>query len=200
MKYVVLGLMTLVLAGCGWMYEIGAKEPDSDFDISEAGMKVTGLEFVNQDGETQHTSDLDGDYWIANMIFTNCPEICPIMSPNMQNLQATAIDEGIPLQFVSFSVDPERDSYEVLKKYGTNLGVDYNTWTFATGYEQETIEQFSLDAFKSPVQMSEDGTDFIHTTRFFMVDPEGNVIRKYDGLEVNQEEFVKDIKNVIDSE
>ncbi|TSB46281.1 SCO family protein [Alkalicoccobacillus porphyridii] len=160
-------------------------------------MEVTELEFLNQEGEEQQTNDFEGGYWLANMVFTSCPEICPIMSPNMQNLQATAIDEGIPLQFVSFTVDPETDSPELLKQYGTNLGVDYNSWTFATGYEQEEIETFSLETFKSPVQKVEDGSDILHVTAFFLVDDEGTIIRKYDGLETDQTAIVQDLKDTI---
>ncbi|MDQ0207938.1 SCO family protein [Alkalicoccobacillus murimartini] len=199
MKYMVLSCMVLLLTGCSWMYALGGDEK-SDFDISEAGMQITSLEFLNQEGETQQIDEFTGDYWLANMIFTHCPEICPIMSPNMQNLQATAIEEGIPLQIVSFSVDPERDTPEILKQYGSNLGVDYESWTFATGYEQDEIETFSVESFKSPVQKLEDGSDILHNTSFFLVDPEGLIIRKYDGLEVDQEEIVKDLKEAVETE
>jgi protein SCO1/2 len=55
-----------------------------------------------------------------------------------------------------------------------------------------------MDAFKSPVQYDEAADDFLHSTSFFLVDPEGQVIRKYDGLQSNQEPFIKDLKETVE--
>ncbi|MEN0644215.1 SCO family protein [Alkalicoccobacillus gibsonii] len=199
MKYGLLGFLVLLLTGCSWVYEIGAKETNSTYDISEAGMEVTNLEFTNQEGETTQVSDFEGDYWLANMIFTNCSTVCPLLSPNLQNLQAATIEEGLPIKVISFTVDPNQDNPELLKQYGRNLGVDFDTWTFATGYEEEEIVQFSLDSFKSRLEKAEDGSDILHTTAFFLVDPEGNIIRKYDGLETDQEEYIEDLAQAIET-
>lgn len=193
------GCLLFILSGCSWMYAIGGEE-ESNFDISESGMQVTDLAFVNQEGEAMQTSDFDGQYWLASMIFTSCPEICPVMSPNMQSLQATAIEEDLPIHFVSFTVDPDRDSPELLKQYGSNLGVDYDSWTFTTGYEFEEIQEFSLETFKAPLEKVDDGADFIHNTSFFLINNEGEIIRKYDGLELNQTDIVKDMKSAVETE
>lgn len=90
------------------------------------------------------------------------------MTSNMTKLQQQLKDEGIKdVEFVSFSVDPEIDKPDVLKKYGDQFNVDYGNWHFLTGYGQEEIEQFALDNFKTIVKKPEAEDQVIHGTSFF---------------------------------
>src|SRR5690625_2028868 len=131
------------------------------------------------------------------MIFTFCPSVCPIMTPNMQRLQATMEEKGIPLSFVSFTVDPERDTPEHLRKYGENVNANLESWHFLTGYTVDEIANFSEEAFMSIVQEIEDSDDIMHATSFFLIDPEGNVIRKYDGLASEQTDIIDDLVKTV---
>lgn len=185
-------LFVLFLGGCGWLYQVGGGS-SSEFDISAAEMEVPSFEFTNQNGQAYGTKQLAGQYWLANMIFTYCPSVCPTMTPNMQRLQTAMQEDGIEMSFISFTVDPERDTPEHLLKYGTNVGADLKSWHFLTGYTQEEIAQFAEKGFKTLVQDVEDGEDIMHSTSFFLVDPEGNVVRKYDGLQANQELIIEDL-------
>ncbi|MET3507754.1 SCO family protein [Halalkalibacter oceani] len=190
--------LVVVLSGCGWMYELGGGG-SSDFDIAEAGLAVPEFNFVDQDGEPYGTEQLTGQYWLANLIFTHCPSVCPTMTPNMRNLQTAMQEEGIEMGYISFTVDPERDTPELLKSYATNVGANGETWKFLTGYEVEEITELSMTAFASPVQPLDDG-DIGHTTAFFLIDPEGNVIRKYDGLQTDQEPIIDDLMDTVQYE
>ncbi|WP_397351702.1 MULTISPECIES: SCO family protein [Oceanobacillus] len=42
------------------------------------------------------------------MVFTACPTVCPIMTPNMREIQDYAIENDIDMKFISFSLDPEK--------------------------------------------------------------------------------------------
>ncbi|TES57692.1 SCO family protein [Halalkalibacterium halodurans] len=186
-----LGLL-LILSGCGLLYSIGGSAT-SDFDLSESGMAVPEFEFTNHYGEQYGSEDLNGQYWLAKMVFTNCPTVCPILTPNMINLQDAMIDEGVEMKFISFTVDPERDTSEHLRKYGQNIGAKEGYWYFLTGYDFEDFQNFSLEAFNSPVENLVDSDDIMHSTRFFLVDPEGHVIRGYDGMTTDQTDIIKDL-------
>ncbi|NEU29702.1 SCO family protein [bacterium LRH843] len=188
--------LLLLLSGCGWMYQMGG-DSSSSFDISKAEMKVPEFEFTNQEGVAYGTKQLEGTYWLADMIFTYCPSVCPTMTPNMQRLQATMQDEGVDMNFISFTVDPERDTPEHLKKYGVNVGADLNSWQFLTGYSLDEITQFAEDSFKTIVQHIEGSDDIMHSTSFFLIDPEGNIIRKYDGLQSDQKPIIADILKTV---
>ncbi len=194
--------MTIVLfmsflSGCGWVYEIGAngEESGSITDMSDAGNEVEPFQFINEAGELFGAEQLAGGYWVANFIFTNCPSVCPLMTPNMLSLQDEMIAADVPVTFISFTVDPERDTPETLQAYGGNIGADLESWHFLTGYDEAEISEFALDSFLSVVQPSED--DIIHPTYFFLIDPEGLIIRKYDGLTTDQGAIIADLKETI---
>ncbi|WP_332689305.1 SCO family protein [Halalkalibacter lacteus] len=185
-------LLVLFLGGCGWVYQVGSNKA-SEFDISEAQMQISEFEFINQDNELYGSEQLEGEYWMANMIFTYCPSVCPTMTPNMQRLQSAMQEKGVKMSFISFTVDPIRDTPEQLLSYGTNVGADLESWQFLTGYTVDEIAEFSKESFKSSVQNVEGSEDILHTTSFFLVDPNGFVIRKYDGLQSDQESIIKDL-------
>ena len=74
---------------------------------------------------------MKGKIWVADFIFTNCPTICPAMTQEMARLQSEFAAD--PVYFVSFSVDPERDTAEVLTRYAKAYGADDRRWHFLTG-------------------------------------------------------------------
>lgn len=193
-----LGILT-VLSGCSWLYQSESSSSETGTDLSEAELKMQSFEFINQDGETITNKDLEGTYWIADMVFTRCPTVCNLMTPNMLNLQGKAEKAGLDIQFVSFTVDPTFDDPEQLKKYGENYGADFSNWHFLTGYTDEEIQQLSQETFKSAVKNDPESNDIVHTTGFFLVDPNGNVIKMYDGLENDTDPIIEDVKQLIAS-
>nr|WP_275899516.1 SCO family protein [Bacillus piscicola] len=179
------------------MYEIGKDQSvKSGSDLSEADMHMIPFEYTNQDGETVSNKDLEGQYWIADMVFTRCPTVCNLMTPNMLNLQGKVQEENLDVHFVSFTVDPDYDSPDQLKRYGDNYGADYSSWDFVTGYSQEDIQKLAKDSFKSIVEKDPENDDIIHATTFFLIDPDGQVIRSYDGLENDVDPIVQDLKQL----
>ena len=176
--------LSLFLAGCGEAIETNMSEDMLDF------------EFTTQDNETMSLKDLEGEYWIADMIFTNCTTVCLPMTSNMKMLQDRLSEEGYgDLNLVSFSVDPDYDTPEVLREYGESYDVDFSNWTFLTGYDFQTIKEISIKSFKSLLAEAPEGTDQVtHGTRFFLINPEGEVIKYYDGV---QSETIESIINDI---
>ncbi|CAH0274918.1 SCO1 protein homolog [Peribacillus sp. Bi96] len=152
--------------------------------------------YIDQEGEPFSKSDLKGRVWVADFIFTSCETVCLPMTANMSKLQQQLKDEGISdVEFVSFSVDPEIDKPDVLKKFGDQFNVDYGNWHFLTGYGQEEIEQFALDNFKTIVKKPEAEDQVIHGTSFFLMDQDGKIIRDYTGLQdIPFDEIIKHIK------
>ncbi|AMM93504.1 SCO family protein [Peribacillus simplex] len=152
--------------------------------------------YIDQKGKAFSKSDLKGKVWVADFIFTSCKTVCLPMTSNMTKLQQQLKDEGISdVEFVSFSVDPEIDKPDVLKKYGDQFNVDYSNWHFLTGYGQEEIEQFARDNFKLIVKKPETGDQVIHGTSFFLIDQKGKIMKDYTGLQdIPFDEIIKHIK------
>jgi hypothetical protein len=79
----------------------------------EAG--VADFSFTDRSGETITKNDLLGKPWVTGFIFTACAGPCPKVSLAMQNIQKRYDDK--PVNIVTFTVDPKRDTPEVLAKY-----------------------------------------------------------------------------------
>jgi|SRR5699024_2630740 len=177
----------LALAGCGG--------DNVETTMSE---EVEDFEATTQDGDTLARDDLLGTWWVADFVFTNCTTVCPPMTRNMKVLQDRLNEAGVEnYHLVSFSVDPDRDTPEVLKEYAEEHGADLATWTFLTGYDFDTIKDFSINSFKNLVAPPPEGDDQVtHGTAFFLVNPDGEVVKSYSGTEADEmDQIAEDLKN-----
>lgn len=152
--------------------------------------KVNNISLTNQLNEKVSLDDINGSIIIADFFFTRCPTICPTLTKNMKELQDAMkmkdfrkkIDSSF-VHFISFTVDPERDSADVLKNYADKYAVNHDTWWFLTGPKKE-IYDFALNELKLGLQDGE-GVDsnFIHTQKFILMDKERIVRGYYNGLD-----------------
>jgi len=181
-------LFILFLGACG--AEIESNMPEDS--------TVADFEFTTQDGDTLSLDDLKGEWWIADFIFTNCTTVCIPMTTNMVTLQEMMKEEDLDAQIVSFSVDPEVDTPEVLTNYAAGYGADLSNWTFLTGYDFETIKELSLESFYADLRQEPDSDQVTHVVRFYLVNPEGEIIKSYTGTSHDEiEAIVEDLKKVL---
>lgn len=188
-KYIPVLILSFVfiLAACGNKVETNMESAVPDF------------EYTTQDESTLSNTDLEGKYWVADFVFTNCTTVCLPMTSNMASLQEKIAEANLDnVHLVSFTVDPETDSPEVLKEYAEEYGADLTNWTFLTGYDFETIKEFSIKNFKNIVEAPLEGDDQVtHGTHFFLVNPEGEIIKNYSGLESDgMDKIVEDLENL----
>lgn len=176
-------ILLFILTACGDKLPI-------ETNMSE---NVAEFAFTNQDKEIVSLDDLSGDWWLADFIFTNCETVCLPMTSNLSQIQEEIEVENIPIQFVSFSVDPDYDQPDVLKEYGEAYDVNFDNWSFLTGYDFEEIRKLSIKSFRAPLKEPTYGSDQVtHDNRFFLVNPEGKVVKSYDGV---KKESIKEIMN-----
>jgi protein SCO1/2 len=141
---------------------------------------VPSFELTNQDAQPFGSQQLSGKIWIADFIFTTCPGPCPIISTRMSELQKPL--EKSDVHLVSFSVDPETDTPDVLRVYADKLRKEPLRWDFLTG-PIATIASLSRDGFKLGISEAEQpDTGPIHSTRFVLVDRRGTIRGYYDAL------------------
>jgi protein SCO1/2 len=140
---------------------------------------VPNFDLVNQDGQPFGSRQLAGKIWIADFIFTTCRGPCPIISTRMSELQKPL--EKTDVRFVSFSVDPEKDTPPVLRAYADKLRQEPFRWDFLTG-SVDAIASISRDGFKLGISEGEPETGPIHSTRFVLVDRRGAIRGYYDAL------------------
>lgn len=149
---------------------LGGTRPVVSFPVPE-------FEFTSQDGEPVGRKSLLGKVWVASFVFVRCAGPCPDMTVALAKVQEATRD--LPdLHMVTFTVDPERDTLEDLKRYGEKYGADFARWSFLRGPSREVgplqTEGFKIGDHSQPAN---------HSTRFILVDKEGNIRRYYEGRE-----------------
>ncbi len=170
--------------------------------IPDANMNKKVEQFAYKNSEvTSETVSLDtlkGEWWIANFMYTNCQAVCPMMTQNILFIQNELESEQIPIEIVSFTVDPAFDSPEVLMDHALDYGVNLNNWRFLTGYSFKEIQEFAAKSFEVALQQAEPGTgndQVAHTTNFFLVNPDGKVVKKYEGVgQTGKDELLADLR------
>jgi len=158
---------------------------------------VPEFTLVNRDGRTIRRADLAGSAWIADFIFTRCPASCPIMTARLARLNGE-LPRGSEVRLVSFSVDPEHDTPEVLERYAQSFKAPAR-WLFLTG-DGPQIYRLSREGFKLGVDASPQGNGaetaepILHSTRFVLVDGEGRIRGYYDAFDAeSMKRLVRDL-------
>jgi protein SCO1 len=166
-------LIPLVTAGllfALWQYEVarlGTRAMPS-FGI------VPPFQLIDQNNQPFGSAQLLGKIWIADFIYTTCPGPCPMISSRMSEMQKPL--EKTDVQLVSFSVDPEKDTPEVLRSYAEKLHARDERWKFLTG-DRTIIYNLSQNGFKLAATNDASGIP-LHSSRLILVDRSG-VIRGY---------------------
>ncbi len=101
--------------------------------------RVPDFVFTNQDNRLISNEDYLGKVYVIEFFFTTCPTICPIMNANMKRLEA-AFGDRDDFGIASFTIDPEKDTPEQLKRYAQNLDVFSQNWHFLTGDADEIFD------------------------------------------------------------
>ena len=178
-KLLPIGIITVVLIAIAIYFRFNRTEPDKTEGIilSKKSPPVLGLlpefELTDQAVETFGSRQLRGKAWIANFIFTRCTATCPAQTAKISEFQGQLQDSPLwdEVRFVSFTVDPEHDTPQVLSEYAKNANADVQHWKFLTG-EREVIWRLSKDGFKLPVSENTDPTIAItHSPKVMLVDP-----------------------------
>lgn len=120
-------------------------------------------------GESVTADGLRGKVWIANFVFTRCPDVCPVLTQRMGALQQPLAAAATPIVLLSISVDPTHDTADVLRAYAAQHGAGPG-WLFATG-SRDAIQSLLRDGFH--VAYGDDGPPsgpLTHSDRFVLVD------------------------------
>lgn len=144
---------------------------------------IPAFSFINQDGEVYSDKNLEGKMYVADFFFTNCKTICPRMATNLIIAQKKLNYLKKHFAIVSFTVDPERDTQEELKKYAWRVHSQKKIWNFCTGKKEElyklALEGFLLNGLQDTLQNGL--PDFIHSEKLVLIDTDKRIRGFYDG-------------------
>ncbi len=158
---------------------------------------------TNQFGEeVSLPDDYSGKVLIVGYVYTNCPDICPMITYNMRDLQREFPGEE-DFHLISISFDPERDTPEVLHSYAESYNINQENWSMLTGESNEVnevLDKLGIATVKTPTKFTEDDKAiyFIdHTDKVSLIDKKGQVRNHYLGSELDTETVIEDIQTLL---
>lgn len=154
---------------------------------------IPAFALTDQSGRPVSNASLKNKVWAAAFVFTRCPTACPRVTRAMRAVQLAAAEKKVPLLLVSFSIDPDNDTPDVLRKYATEYGADLSTWSFVTG-DAGKIRDTAEKGFKIAVEGTADPSrsDFgiTHGTQLVLIDAKGHIRGYY---ATNDEQALRDL-------
>jgi protein SCO1/2 len=147
--------------------------------------KIAPFAFTNQNGKTITNKDYEGKIYVADFFFTTCPTICPKMTDNMVWLQ-NQLKNNPKVKLLSFSVTPDIDTPEVLKKYALEKGVDDSRWNLVTGDKKDIYYLARKSYLAVKTGKPEEMYDMVHTENFILVDKNKRIRGFYDGTNLDK--------------
>ena len=137
--------------------------------------------FIDQNGKTLISEDLRGKFVLYSFTYINCPAPCYNMGDTMKEVQSRLGEVdlgGIPVSFVTISVDPDRDTPEVLNVYGKSLGADFDQWMFVTTPNKALLKTIVGSGFETYYEDKGNG-EFALDPGYVLVDGWGIIRSEY---------------------
>ncbi|MGH7847963.1 MAG: SCO family protein [Candidatus Binatia bacterium] len=147
------------------------------------GLQVFGqvpqFNLTERSGVAVTVADLKGKISVVNFIYTSCPDTCPLQSAEIRDLQE-GFAQASAVRFFSITVDPQRDTPQVLRKYAARFKADSERWLFLTGNKEDihrlAQEGFHLSAAEIPhAHRPPSGATHAHSPRFVLVDRKAQI-------------------------
>lgn len=156
---------------------------------------LPAFELTDERGQPFGTEQLKGRVWAADFVFTSCPTVCPKLTARMAQIQHRSRHLGEAFHLVTFTVDPENDTPEVLAAYAQSYHANGARWSFLTG-RLDALETTIVKGFKIAMgkEESEPGSgifSIFHGERLVLVDQDGNIRGYYEANEVGMGELLR---------
>ena len=150
---------------------------------------------TSQDGGRVTLADFRGKVVAVTFIYTLCTTTCPVLTPTMSFIQdQLGPDFGTKIAFISITVDPERDTPQVLNEYAHAFGANLAGWAFLTGTPdaiRDVTRRYGVFASKTA------NGDVEHTFLTSIVDPRGILRVQYVGVRFDPDEFRRDLLSLL---
>ncbi len=214
----------LTLSAVLFMAACGSTKSDAAFNgtVLKDAEAAPGITLTNQLGRTVRLDDFRDSVVVLTFLYTNCPDVCPIVTSRLREVHETLGEDGAEVQFVAVSVDPERDSVEAVRGYLDKWGLSGN-WQFLVGDEPDLKEVWK-DYYVDPAISSHDPLEsaqanptpesrgaidslsaeiterylVVHSTPVFLIDRDG-MRRVVFTPPLEPEEVAQDISKLLDA-
>ena len=122
--------------------------------VLKGAAPAPGFTLTNQFGQSISLDSFRDRVVVLTFLYTNCPDVCPIVTSQLREVHEILGDSGVDMQFVAVSVDPERDSVKEAREYLEKWGLSGN-WQFLVG-DKAALEKVWKDYYIDPAISSHD--------------------------------------------
>jgi protein SCO1 len=186
---------TRILAGVAIIFSFAVALSAAGGESLPKIKPAPGFTLSNQDGKRLALTDLRGKALAITFIFASCADTCPLLTAKLVGIQNKLGGSfGPQVNFVSITVDPERDTPEVLKQYAEGHKANPAGWAFLTGTPAEirdVAKRYGIYYKKTP------RGDVDHTFLTSLVDQDGVLRVQYMGVKFNPDEMLRDIRSLL---
>lgn len=194
-KIAAFSMIALLIFGLVWFTNEAIKNTHRLPVFGEPGHVAGSFDFINQDGLQVTEKNVENKVSVVEYFFTSCPSICPAMNRNLKTVYEKFKDDT-SFVILSHTVDPERDSFSVLKSYAKKYDAATPRWQFLTGNKDELYTAASRDYLLAVEDSS--NANFIHTQYVALLDKKRRIRGFYDmSEEQNIAKIDRDIKTLL---
>jgi protein SCO1/2 len=158
-----------LVAGC----QPAAKPQFNGIDITGAKY-ATDFALPDASGQVRRLSDFRGRVTVVFFGYTQCPDVCPTTLVELAAVKKALGAAGKDVQGIFITLDPERDSPQVLKAYVDNFGADFVALRGTSEQTRAAAKDFKIFFAKVPGSSSESYT-LDHTAGSYVFDAQGRV-------------------------
>ena len=152
---------------------------------------------IDAEGKPFDLAKMRGKCVLVSFVFTTCNGTCPLTSAAMAKCRDRLEKDGLwgqSIEFASITLDPERDSSEVLAAYSGTYDADPKSWHFLTGSPKDigrVVASWGMWARR-------DGSGVLdHPSRIFLVDPKGRIREIYSLEFLTPEAIANDVRGLV---
>jgi protein SCO1/2 len=186
---------TRILAGVAIIFSFAVALSTAGGESLPKIKPVPQFTLTNQDGKRLSLKDLRGKILAITFIYVSCADTCPLLTAKMAGIQdRLGAAFGPEVNFLSITVDPERDTPEVLKRYAEGHKANPVGWAFLTGTPTEirdVAKRYGIYYKKTP------RGDVDHTFLTSLVDQNGTLRVQYMGVKFDPDEMLRDLQSLV---
>jgi protein SCO1 len=184
----------ILWAALSWPTDVLCHESKNNQRLSKIG-PAPEFTLTQQNGKRLALKELRGKVLAITFIFASCADTCPLLTAKLVDIQnRLGSDFGPKVYFVSITVDPERDTPDVLKRYAEAYKVNPAGWAFLTGTPAEirdVAKRYGIYTKKTS------RGDVDHTFLTSLVDQSGTLRVQYMGVQFNPDEMLRDLQSLM---
>jgi protein SCO1/2 len=186
-----------------------AGQPEFKGSALAESQPAPNFQLTNQYGKAMTLQDLQDKVVVLTFLYTSCPDICPLITAKLRQVQEELGPAGSDVAVVAITVDPETDNVERVRQYSDAMGMK-EQWYFLTGSREQLVpiweayyvaalaEELSADlaAASDPAKLAQSDSRFagLHTAPVYLIDRHGRRRLHHSGGDLAVEDVLHDVR------